>query len=221
MHRVALVGGDTTRGPLSICITAHGFVAPGRVLRRDGARVGDEVWVSGALGDAAASLALRGIGDVHAPSRLAEDIADALARRLDRPTPRLALGRALVGIATSCIDVSDGLLADARHVARASGVGLRLEVDALPASDALRIAFDGEDCRRLQAAGGDDYELCFTASPEDAPRVAALSATCGVGLTRIGTVVAGGGIDVVDRDGHGWIAPRAGFDHFAAGSMQQ
>ena len=124
-HDVALVGGDTTRGPLSVCVTVHGFVEPGQALRRDGARVGDEVWVSGTLGDAAAALAQWRGGDAMDAS---------LRERLDRPTPRLALGRALRGIATACIDVSDGLLADLAHVCKASGVGAEVDAAALPAA---------------------------------------------------------------------------------------
>jgi thiamine-monophosphate kinase len=146
-HDVALVGGDTTRGPLSVCMTVHGFVEPGMALRRDGARVGDEVWVSGTLGDAAGALAQWQAGQA---------IDAGLRMRLDRPTPRVALGRALRGIATACIDVSDGLLADLRHVCTASGVGARIDVDALPASDALRAYFGREQQRILQATGGDD-----------------------------------------------------------------
>ena len=125
-HGIALVGGDTTRGPLSIAVTAMGLVEPGRALRRDGARVGDEVWVTGTLGDAAGGLAL-----------LDREPVPALRARLDRPTPRVATGRALAGIATACVDVSDGLLADLGHVCARSHVAARIDVDALPASAAL------------------------------------------------------------------------------------
>lgn len=205
-HRIALVGGDTTRGPLSICVTVHGFVAPGRALRRDAARVGDEVWVSGTLGDAAAGLRhwrQGAIGDV------------ALRARLDRPTPRVALGRALADIAHACIDLSDGLLADLAHVCRASGAGAEILVDDLPASAALHAAFDGAARRDLQAAGGDDYELCFTVPADlraDVERVARESATP---VTRIGRIVDGTDVRAITADGHAWRPARPGFEHFA------
>src|SRR5690606_29227119 len=149
------VGGDTTRGPLSVCVTACGFVAPGQALRRDAARPGDDIWVSGTPGDAAATLAQWSRGAFRDPE---------LRIRLDRPTPRVALGLALAGVAHSAIDISDGLLADLQHVSRASGVSALLEVDALPVSAALRrLALTLDTRRALQTAGGDDYELCFTA----------------------------------------------------------
>ena len=181
-HGVALVGGDTTRGPLSVSINAHGFVAAGEALRRDGARVGDEVWVSGTLGDAAGALRQWKAGAPMAP---------ALQARLDRPTPRVALGRALRGIASSAIDVSDGLLADLAHVCHASGVGAEIDVDALPASDALRAAFDADVRRTLQATGGDDYELCFTAPVAQRAALEALSRALALPLACIGRIVPG------------------------------
>lgn len=200
-HDVALVGGDTTRGPLSVSIAAHGFVPAGAALRRDGARVGDEVWVSGTLGDAAGALAQWQAGTAIAPP---------LRARLDRPTPRVALGLALRGIASSCIDISDGLLADLAHIARASGVGAELEADALPASPALGAAFASEAMRRLQATGGDDYELCFTAPATQREAVQALGARLELPLTRIGRIVAGSGVHCAGLDG---LAP--GYQHFA------
>ena len=205
-HRVALVGGDTTRGPLSVCVTAHGLVEPGMALRRDGARVGDEIWVSGTLGDAAGALAQwQSAGD-----------GDALLRaRLDRPTPRVALGRALRGIANACIDVSDGLLADLGHVCAGSGVGAGVEIAALPSSDALRTTFEAERCRLLQAGGGDDYELCFTApaSAHEAVRKAASAAATAVSC--IGRIEEGAGVTARLADGGAWLAPSAGWRHFA------
>lgn len=205
-HEVALVGGDTTRGPLSVCVTAHGLVEPRGALRRKGARVGDDVWVTGTLGDAAAALRQWQAGGAIDP---------ALRARLDRPTPRVAAGRALAGIASACIDVSDGLLADLAHVCRASRVGAVLDVDALPASDALRCAFDRQTVRTLQSAGGDDYELCFTA-PKTA-RLALESAlfACDVPATRIGWITAEAEvIQVHDADGAAWSPPRRGYEHF-------
>ena len=203
-HGIALVGGDTTRGPLSVAVTAMGFVDAGRALRRDGARVGDDVWVTGTLGDAAGALAL-----------LERMPVDALRVRLDRPTPRVEAGRALVGVASACVDVSDGLLADLGHVAARSGVGARVEIDALPASDALRAAFDAATRLPMQASGGDDYELCFTAPANARAGVAALASSLDLRITRIGRMVAGEGVHPVRADGEPWTPPRRGYDHFA------
>jgi thiamine-monophosphate kinase len=220
-HEVALVGGDTTRGPLSICVTAHGFVAPGKALRRDGARAGDDVWVTGTLGDAAAALAQWRAAAMHAalPPAPKEDDARSLRERLDRPTPRVATGMALAGIAHAGIDVSDGLFADLGHVCAASAVGAMIDVDALPASQALLAGFDPDARRRLQAGGGDDYELCFTAAPESSAQIAEIAAATDVRITRVGCIVAGdGGGDVHARtvDGAAWSPPLAGHEHFAA-----
>ena len=203
-HDIALVGGDTTRGPLSIAVTAMGLVEPGRALRRDGARVGDEVWVTGTLGDAAGGLAL-----------LDREPVPALRARLDRPTPRVAAGRALAGIATACVDVSDGLLADLGHVCARSHVAAHLDVDALPASAALREAFGEADRIALQASGGDDYELCFTAQADAGADIGAVSAQLGLRFTRIGRIVAGEGVHPVDAKSQPWSSPRRGYDHFA------
>lgn len=206
-RRVALVGGDTTRGPLSICVTAHGFVEPRAALRRSAACVGDDVWVTGTLGDAAAALLQWQSGDAHHPE---------LRARLDRPTPQIAAGRVLLGIAHACIDVSDGLLADLGHVCEASGVRAHVDVDALPASQALRAAYADEDLRMLQASGGDDYELCFTA-----PVIARLALQeamedIGVPVTRIGKIVSGAGeVVAMTADGEAWIPTRGGYQHFS------
>ena len=204
-HDVALVGGDTTRGPLSVCVTVHGFVDAATALRRDRAREGDDVWVSGTLGDAAAALVQwRGAGDDE----------PALRERLDRPTPRVALGRALGGIATAAIDVSDGLLADLDHVCVASGVGAQIELALLPASSALRSGFDAAARATLQATGGDDYELCFTAPPARRDAIAAIAHRTGVAATRVGSVVAGQGVRALLGDGTQWRPERSGFAHF-------
>ena len=203
-HGIALVGGDTTRGPLSIAVTAMGLVEPGRALRRDGARVGDEVWVTGTLGDAAGGLALLG-----------REPVPALRARLDRPTPRVDAGRVLAGIATACVDVSDGLLADLGHVCARSHVAAHIDVDALPASAALREAFGEADRIALQASGGDDYELCFTAPADAGADIGAVSAQLGLRFTRIGRIVAGEGVHPVDAKSQRWLSPRRGYDHFA------
>ncbi len=204
LHRVALVGGDTTRGPLSVCVTVHGLVEEGTALRRDGARVGDDAWASGTLGDAAGALSL------------GKDAPPALRARLDRPEARVALGQALAGIATSVIDVSDGLLADLGHACDASGVGAQVELDMLPASPALREAFDAASRRVLQATGGDDYELCFTAAPGQRAAVAGAARKAGLPVTRIGRIVEGTGVQALDADDRPWQPPRKGYTHFAA-----
>ena len=203
-HDLALVGGDTTCGPLSICVAVHGFIEPGQALRRDGARAGDDLWVSGTLGDAAAALSQWQSGGAIDPT---------LRMRLDRPTPRVSLGHVLRGIATSCIDVSDGLLADLGHVCKASGVGALVDVDALPASPTLRSGFDAEARRLLQATGGDDYELCFTA-PATSREAVIEAASTHAPVARIGRIVAGRGVSAVDAQGVAWQPSVAGFRHF-------
>ncbi len=203
-HGIAIVGGDTTRGPLSLGVTAMGFVEPGRALRRDGAQVGDDVWVTGTLGDAAAAL----------QSLFAGAALDrALRARLDRPTPRVAAGRHLVGLASACIDVSDGLLADLGHICARSNVGAEIELEALPASPALQ-RFSPAMRHAWQAAGGDDYELCFTARQELRDEIATAMGAVEVPAARIGAVVAEQGVRASDASGNPWHPPRAGYTHF-------
>ena len=213
-HGVALVGGDTTRGPLSVCVTTHGFVEAGSALLRSGARAGDDIWVSGTLGDAAGAL-VKGGQSGFSRTKTHSDPLLFLLFRLDRPTPRVALGRALRGIATSCIDVSDGLLADLGHVCAASGVGAEVELASLPLSPALRSAFDEHMRRALQATGGDDYELCFTAPESVRTDVEQAARNAGVAVARIGRVVAGDGVAAFDADGNPWTPSRTGYAHFA------
>ncbi|KAF1691513.1 thiamine-phosphate kinase [Pseudoxanthomonas koreensis] len=226
-HGIALAGGDTTRGPLSIAVTAMGHVEAGAALRRARARAGDDIWVTGALGDAAGALVLGGHlpppgagadASVHAGADAAVPAAspsDAafLAARLHRPTPRVEAGRRLQGLARACVDVSDGLLADLGHVCARSGVGAEVAVASLPASDALRRVF-GMHAIALQAGGGDDYELCFTAPPALRDAVMLALEQAGVEGTRIGRIVAGSGVRALDADGHEWHPPRSGYIHF-------
>ncbi|MDR0183554.1 thiamine-phosphate kinase [Lysobacter arvi] len=205
-HDVALIGGDTTLGPLSISVTVHGFVAPGCALRRDGARIDDDIWVSGTPGDAAGALVQWREGGPR----------DAVLRsRLDRPTPRLALGAALADVANACIDISDGLLADLAHVCRGSSVGARVELDRLPASDALRTAFDETHRHALQATGGDDYELCFTAAADLRDQIEAIARRTATPVARIGRIEAGEGVRAFDGQGAEWSSGRTGYQHFA------
>ncbi|MCG6118949.1 MAG: thiamine-phosphate kinase [Aquimonas sp.] len=209
-HTVALVGGDTTRGPLSLSVTALGSVAPERALRRAGAHAGDALYVSGTPGDAAAGLAL-------VQQRLACDdaqVRDALIGRLDRPTPRVALGLELAGLAHAAIDISDGLLADLGHVLAASGVGATLALETLPVSTALRALLPQAELRwPLQLAGGDDYELLFCGPPE---RIEALPAFARGEFTRIGRIEAAPGLRLTRRgEPLDWRPDRSGYEHFA------
>lgn len=210
LHDVALVGGDTTRGPLSITVTAHGLVPHGAALRRAGAQLNDDVWISGTLGDAAAGLALlsplpKGGGGKHYAN---------LLLRLNRPTPRVALGIALRGVASACIDVSDGLVADLGHVLNASGVGAELEPATLPMSAGLN-AFDPAKREAFQLSGGDDYELCFTAPATSADRVLVAAASADTSVTRIGRIQEGDGLRLRLADGTSRRCEPSGYRHFA------
>ena len=203
-HDVALVGGDTAHGPLSVSVCVHGFVPRGQALRRDGARVGDAVYVTGTPGDAAAALRCLQASDV---------VASTLRGRLDRPVPRVATGLALRSLAHACIDVSDGLVADLGHICRASGVGMDIDVDRLPLSDALMEQVDAATARKLALGGGDDYELCFTAPRDD--RVLQAVARVGGNATCIGAVIAGSTVRVLDH-GNDITPSRHGWEHFSA-----
>jgi len=212
-HAIDLVGGDTTRGPLNLCVTVLGEVPTGLALTRGGARAGDDVYVSGALGDAALALAaLTGRVTLHS------DALAAARERLETPTPRIALGIALRGVATAALDVSDGLTGDLGHILEQSGVGARIELAAVPRSQALaRLLAGAQRSLALEwlLAGGDDYELCFTAPRAAARRVAAIASETGVALTRIGEIVANKGLVVCDEQGAALPALPRAFDHFA------
>lgn len=213
-HGVALVGGDTTRGPLALGITAMGSVPAGAALRRDGGRAGDEVWVSGVPGEAALALALWQAGRLDVAVAATDPWQEAVRLRLARPMPRLALGLALRGIASAAIDISDGLAADLGHLCRRSGVGARLQLDALPRSAALDVLAPGSQAWPLQVAGGDDYELCFSAPAAQHAAVLAAAADSGVAVHCIGQLVAGSGLAWRDPAGQAWQPPRGGFNHF-------
>jgi thiamine-monophosphate kinase len=205
-YDVDLVGGDTTRGPLSITVQVMGFVPQGQALRRDGARPGDAIYVTGTVGDAVLGLRKWQEGAV------ADAAISVLLDRLMRPTPRIAAGRALRGLAHAAIDVSDGVLADLGHVLGASGVGATLELDCLPLSDAFRAVSGDAPDRTLPLSGGDDYELLFTLPPE---RASQLEGRLGVSCTRIGTVEADAGLRVVDAQGRPVQTEHTGYEHFA------
>lgn len=205
--RIQLAGGDTTRGPLSVTITALGTVEKGQALLRSGAQAGDLVVVSGAPGAAAQALSVMQEGREPEPSnRMA----------LEFPQPRISLGRALAKRATSCIDLSDGLAADLGHILEQSGVGAELELDRLPEPPGLEKLAD-EHRWGLQLAGGDDYELCFTFPPGRVDELDSLSASCGVALTPIGTIIERPGLELITGDGGCFELASAGFRHFSDG----
>ncbi|MFM7523447.1 MAG: thiamine-phosphate kinase [Betaproteobacteria bacterium] len=208
-EQIVLIGGDTTRGPLTICITVLGHVPVHAALRRDGTHVGDDIWVSGNLGDARLGLELL----THHRS-LAAHHADSALLRLHCPTPRVPLGLALRGIASAAIDISDGLMGDLGHILQRSALGASIEADALPIGTALR----SQD-RQLQLEfalnGGDDYELCFCASPSQREKVLAASGGAGVAVTRIGTIEPIAGLRIIDHDGTPLPIRSHSFDHFA------
>lgn len=208
---VALVGGDTTRGPLTVSVAVHGFVPPGKALTRGGAQAGDVLLVTGTLGDAAGGLQLlqRNHGVENAE-------AAYLIERLNRPTPRVAAGLALRERATACIDVSDGLLADLGHVCVSSQVGADIEAALLPCSSSLLHVFGETAAREFALSGGDDYELCFTVPAQHVASVQADLTKLGCGATRIGRIVEGEGIAVRDSEGHRLELSRQGWDHFNA-----
>jgi len=208
-HGVAIVGGDTTRGPLSITIGVHGFAPAGEALRRSGARVNDDVWVTGTIGDAAGALRQWQGGGLQSAK---------LRFRLDRPTPRVAAGLALRGLANAAIDLSDGLAADLGHVLRASGVGAEIELGRLPTSLTLAEHFAEDDARwQLQLAGGDDYELCFTASPAQAFAIEQAMAACELNASVIGRITSETGMRLLRPDGSVFETEASGYEHFSAG----
>ena len=215
--KLALVGGDTTQGPCSITVTVHGFVPEGAALLRSGARVGDAVFVTGTLGDAAAGLRCLDKEDDAADRLLSAPpgTRETLIERLNRPTPRIAQGLALRARASACIDVSDGLLADLGHICVASGVGAELDAESLPTSSALLSLFDVDARRAFQLSGGDDYELCFTAADADASTLLGDLARSGCGATRVGRIVAESGMRVRDGAGNPVAIARVGWEHFA------
>lgn len=204
-YNVPLVGGNLAQGSLSVTLTVLGVLPVSKGLRRDGAMVGDDLYVSGTLGDAGAGLALVLAGDTE-PGFLKD--------RYHHSTPRLDLGRALLDIATSAIDVSDGLVADAGHIAERSGVGLVINAARVPMSAPLLAAHDSQSALALALSAGDDYELCFTAPATTRVTIDALAKTLALPLTRIGVVVAGAAVTVVDAEGEPVPVPDAGYVHF-------
>ncbi len=208
---VDLIGGDTTRGPLTISVQIMGEVPNGLAIKRSGAQLGDQIWLSGPLGHAALALA-------HLQARIKLD-ADTFARcasALHTPQPRVALGLALRGIATSAIDISDGLAADLGHVLNASNLGAKLHLTQLPQASHWPMASQLEPAEQLKLllAGGDDYELCFSASAVDHERISQLGLSLGLPLLCVGEMVAERGLVVHGLAGEPLDIQEAGFDHF-------
>ncbi|OFZ67304.1 MAG: thiamine-phosphate kinase [Betaproteobacteria bacterium RBG_16_56_24] len=208
-YGVGLVGGDTTRGPLNLCVTIFGEVPEQQALRRNGAHVGDEVWVSGTLGNAALALA-----HLQGSVVLDADEFAACAPALHQPQPRIALGLALRGIASSAIDISDGLLGDLGHILEASQVAAQLDLASLPVSPILRRFIQQTPGRQCALSGGDDYELCFTAPAMRHAGILNISTRLELPLTCIGKIVAGRGCIVHDASGNPIKVEAGGYDHF-------
>lgn len=198
-HQVALIGGDTTRGPLSINVTALGTIPRGQALRRSGARAGDAVCVTGTLGDAALALLRLQAGE------------SPLSVRLNRPEPRVAAGLALRALAHAAIDLSDGLAGDLSHILAASGLGAIIEAQRLPMSEAFERLSAPQQRLALQAQGGDDYELCVCLPPD---RVDAARAALAIPLTVIGSITAKPGLHFVDAAGATIEVSPHGYRHF-------
>ncbi len=217
-HRCELVGGDTTRGPLAICITVFGEVPPGQALLRSGAQAGDDLFVSGTLGDARLAL------EVFRGTRsLPQAAFDAARERMEQPTPRVALGLALRGVASAAADVSDGLLGDLGHILKASGVGACIDtseaINLIANKDHLTLGsgqFDSEFALECVLAGGDDYELVFTAPVAARNQVKAAAVQAQTPVTRIGRIEATPGLRLVDGTGQPVSGHFASFDHFSA-----
>jgi thiamine-monophosphate kinase len=205
---VELVGGDTTRGALNLCVTIIGEVPRGKALRRDGAKPGDDIWVSGKLGRAALGLAY-----LQGKLKLHDQVRDDCLAALHQPQPRIGLGLALRGIANSAIDISDGLLADLGHILERSQVGAELEVELLPIVDE---DVEKNMARHSALSGGDDYELCFTAPAAERDRLAALAGQLKLPLNCIGHIRAQQGCTVHSGDGSEMKIGKGGYDHFAS-----
>ena len=217
-HDCELIGGDTTRGPLAICITVFGEVPPGQALLRSGAHAGDDLYVSGTLGDARLALEVfRGTRSLPQPA------FDAARIRMETPTPRVALGLALRGVATAAADISDGLVGDLGHILKASRVGACIDtsiaINLIANRGHLTLGngqFDAETALECVLAGGDDYELVFTAPPSERSRVKAAALQSETSVTRIGVIEAAGGLRLVDATGQPVNRRFASFDHFAS-----
>lgn len=213
-YQVELIGGDTTSGPLNIGVQIIGEIERGKALRRSGAKPGDDIWVSGFLGDAALGLLF-----LQQRIELTKQETDHCLAALHTPTPRVTLGKALINLAHSAIDISDGLLADLGHILERSGMAATIKFDLIPCSSVLKNRLQQENIVQQLAidcllSGGDDYELCFTAPENKRDAVALLAQLTGVKLSRIGKIVSGTGLAVLSDNGNPLIFNRKGYDNF-------
>ncbi len=209
-YDVQLIGGDTTHGPTTvITIQAMGFVPPGSALRREGAKPGDGIYVTGTPGDAGLALAV-----AYDKAAVVPEYASEVQIRLERPEPRLDQGLMLRGIASAAIDVSDGLAQDLGHILERSGVGARLDVEDLPLSPALIASLEPDAALHTALTGGDDYELCFTVAPKYATQLARLTTLWNCRCTRIGMIESEPGLRLVRANGSPFSLDRLGYDHF-------
>ena len=211
--KVDLIGGDTTHGALNISVTIMGEVAAGKALRRDGAKIGDDIWVSGALGDAAHGLAH--LQDkLHGNFNLDGGYIEYCLNALHRPQPRAALGLALVGLAHSAIDISDGLLSDLGHILKASNVGAEIQLNKLPCSLFISKHLHEKQIQQCVLAGGDDYELCFTAPQVMREKIEKISVELALPITLAGNIHKGAGLLVLDENNEPISIEKIGYDHF-------
>jgi len=207
-YEIPLVGGDTTSGNLSITIQVMGAVEPHKALRRDGANIGDFVCVTNYVGDGAAALAV-----IQQELSLGDEHEKYLRNRFYRPTPRLLESELLHGIASAALDISDGLVADLNHICEASDLGAIIDVENLPLSPALHAVNNLDQARRWALSGGDDYELCFTVSPDKMPELAMLIAQGKISATVVGEMVAGAGVEC-QLNGELFELQQQGYQHF-------
>ena len=205
-----LIGGDMSKGPLSIAIQVHGTVVPEKVLRRSGANIGDKVYVSGVLGEAGLALGLLD----NSLTGLSEVGKAILSAAYYQPEPRLGLGYACGGIASAAIDISDGLLADLGHIAKQSQVSIALDAESIPLSSTVVKAVGVKRALEYALSAGDDYELAFTAAPKDAEALCLAAQQAGVKISCIGTVGVGSGVSCIDNAGQKIVVPKTGYNHF-------
>lgn len=210
VHQCRLIGGDTTKGPLNICITIFGELPPASALRRDAAKAGDDIWISGNLGDARLALAA-----YWKEATLSAEAHQQAATRMHQPTARIALGIALRGIAHAALDISDGLIGDLGHILSASKVGASLYVDKLPAGPVLELQ-DSHLRREFTLAGGDDYELCFTAPANQREAVLAAGRSSNTAVSLVGQIEVESGLRVLDQNGKALDLQLKSFDHFTS-----